>query len=223
MVLGYMATAHWLGYEATAITAVISAVLATYTTTILQLLVLTNDLDTIYPQGARRRPKFALDQIALPVLLVESFFFLLTNADVHDGRHLSCGRRCRRLFRNRENAGAGAFRLLRGQGWAAPQFAALRDWKTARRCARFARRSANWTFFPSLAMALAVLGRQLLLSMFGASSCEGYPLLFILVIGVVLRSGVGPAESLLNMTGHQNICAVIFGRRWPSTSRSISC
>ena len=47
--------------------------------------------------------------------------------------------------------------------------------------------------------------------MFGAEFREGYPLLFILVIGVVLRSGVGPAESLLNMTGHQNICAGIFG------------
>ena len=39
----------------------------------------------------------------------------------------------------------------------------------------------------------------------------GYPLLFVLVGGVVMRASVGPAESLLNMSGNQNVCAWIYG------------
>jgi hypothetical protein len=38
----------------------------------------------------------------------------------------------------------------------------------------------------------------------------GYPLLFLLVGGVVARAAVGPAESLLTMSGNQNICAAVY-------------
>ena len=49
-----------------------------------------------------------------------------------------------------------------------------------------------------------------LLYLFGAQFTDGYPLLFILVIGVVARASVGPAESLLNMAGKQKICAMVY-------------
>jgi len=79
------------------------------------------------------------------------------------------------------------------------------------RLEQFARDTARWTFWPSLAMAivLLVLGEPLLW-LFGAQFTEGYPLLFIMVIGVVARASVGPAESLLNMAGKQKICAIVY-------------
>jgi O-antigen/teichoic acid export membrane protein len=46
--------------------------------------------------------------------------------------------------------------------------------------------------------------------LFGSAFTEGYPLLFILIIGVIARASVGPAESLLNMSGKQNICALLY-------------
>ena len=50
-----------------------------------------------------------------------------------------------------------------------------------------------------------------LLALFGSEFTEGYPLLFVLVLGVVARASVGPAESLLTMSGNQNVCAAVYG------------
>jgi O-antigen/teichoic acid export membrane protein len=75
----------------------------------------------------------------------------------------------------------------------------------------FARETVAWTFWPSLAMALAVLALgEPLLTLFGPGFSAGYPLLFVLVLGVVARAAVGPAESLLTMSGNQNVCAAVY-------------
>jgi len=70
------------------------------------------------------------------------------------------------------------------------------------RLAAFARETVSWTFWPSLLMAVLVL--------FGPEFTSGYPLLFLLVFGVVARAAVGPCESLLTMSGNQNICAAVY-------------
>jgi O-antigen/teichoic acid export membrane protein len=60
-------------------------------------------------------------------------------------------------------------------------------------------------------MAIVVLALgQPMLWLFGPAFVAGYPLLFLLVVGVVARSAVGPAESLLTMTGNQNVCAFVY-------------
>jgi O-antigen/teichoic acid export membrane protein len=78
------------------------------------------------------------------------------------------------------------------------------------RLAGFARETVSWTFWPSLAMAAVVLilGEPML-ALFGEEFVDGYPLLFVLVVGVVARASVGPCESLLTMSGNQNVCAFV--------------
>jgi O-antigen/teichoic acid export membrane protein len=49
-----------------------------------------------------------------------------------------------------------------------------------------------------------------MLMLFGPGFDAGYPLLFLLVFGVVARAAVGPCESLLTMSGNQNICAGVY-------------
>src|SRR5690606_19022337 len=65
-----------------AVTAVVAAILATYTTAVMQLVNVTAQTDRVIPSG----PKIMLWRewiiVSLPIFLVESFFFLLTNADV---------------------------------------------------------------------------------------------------------------------------------------------
>ena len=61
-----------------------------------------------------------------------------------------------------------------------------------------------------MAFVVLAIGRPAL-SLFGTGFEEGYPLLFVLVVSVVLRAAVGPAESLLTMSGHQKLCAAIYG------------
>ena len=47
--------------------------------------------------------------------------------------------------------------------------------------------------------------------LFGPEYTAAYPLLFILVIGIIARAAVGPAESVLNMAGEQKACAFVYG------------
>ena len=75
----------------------------------------------------------------------------------------------------------------------------------------FLRDTLHWTFWPSLAMVvvLALVGRQLLL-MFGPTFGSGYPLFFILSVGLLSRASIGQTESLLIMAGEQRLCAMVY-------------
>ena len=77
--------------------------------------------------------------------------------------------------------------------------------------AGFVANTVRWTFWPSLILAivLVVLGK-FILSLFGDGFTQGYPLLCVLVIGLVVRSSIGPSERLLNMIGRQKMCAVVY-------------
>jgi O-antigen/teichoic acid export membrane protein len=93
----------------------------------------------------------------------------------------------------------------------AQRYAAFTHGGSHAELAGFARQTVSWTFWPSLAMAVVVLAiGEPMLSLFGPGFEAGYPLLFVLVVGVVARSAVGPAESLLTMSGNQNICAAVY-------------
>jgi O-antigen/teichoic acid export membrane protein len=66
----------------------------------------------------------------------------------------------------------------------------------------------NWTFWPSLVAAIGLLavGRPLL-ALFGPQFVAGYSVMAVLVVGLLARAAVGPAELLLNMLGQQRLCA----------------
>jgi O-antigen/teichoic acid export membrane protein len=70
----------------------------------------------------------------------------------------------------------------------------------------------RWTFWASLVMsaAMLVVGRPLL-ALFGPGFTEGFPILFVMVIGVLARASVGPAETLLTMAGQQTASAWVYG------------
>ena len=53
------------------------------------------------------------------------------------------------------------------------------------------------------------LGKPLLW-LFGPQFVVGYDIMFIAAIGLVVRSAIGPVERLLNMLGHQHICALAY-------------
>jgi O-antigen/teichoic acid export membrane protein len=57
------------------------------------------------------------------------------------------------------------------------------------------------------AVAILVAGGDWLLAMFGEGFDAGYTPLVILAVGVVMRVAAGPAEDVLNMTGHSGLSA----------------
>jgi O-antigen/teichoic acid export membrane protein len=46
--------------------------------------------------------------------------------------------------------------------------------------------------------------------LFGPRFVGGYEIMFIAAIGLVGRAAIGPVERLLNMLGHQNVCAAAY-------------
>jgi len=210
LILAFMAAALIAGYEPCAENAVIASILATYATTIIQLVRVTARIDLKIPAGPRKtlfRQWFA---VSLPIFLVESFFFLLTNADV-----LMVGAYMEPddvavYFATVKTLALVHFVYFAVKAGVAQRYAQFTH-GDREKLAAFARDTVSWTFWPSLLMALAVLalGKPMLM-LFGPGFDAGYPLLFLLVAGVVARAAVGPCESLLTMSGNQNVCAFVY-------------
>ena len=81
----------------------------------------------------------------------------------------------------------------------------------------FAASSVRWVFWPSLAATLLILAfGKPMLWLFGPAFVEAYPIMFVLAVGFIARSAVGPAERLLNMVGEQRRCALAYSIAIPS-------
>lgn len=210
LILVCMAGALALGYAPTALTAVGATILATYATTVMQLVTVTTRVDRKVPKGPAAIDLRGWLAVSLPIFLVEGFFFLLTNADV-----LMVGRfmdpdSVAVYFAAVKTLALVHFVYFAVKAGVAQRYAAYSHAEPSR-LAAFARETVSWTFWPSLLMALVVLvAGEPMLSLFGPEFTQGYPLLFLLVAGVVARAAVGPAESLLTMSGNQNVCAAVY-------------
>jgi O-antigen/teichoic acid export membrane protein len=210
LIMVFMALALISGYQPRAETAVFATIAATYATTLWQLASVTGRIDARMPSGDRTVLFGTWFAVSLPIFLVESFFFLLTNADV-----LMVGAYMRPddvaiYFATVKTLALVHFVYFSVKTGVAQRYAAYTHGDRGR-LADFARETVSWTFWPSLLMAFIVLalGKPMLM-LFGPEFDQGFPLLFLLIFGVVARAAVGPCESLLTMSGNQNICAVVY-------------
>lgn len=149
--------------------------------------------------------------VSILIFVVESFIYLLTNADVLVVGAFVPPDEVAIYFATAKTLALAHFVYFSVKAGVAPRYARFAHGGRRAELAAFARETASWTFWPSVAMAALVLLLGLpILKLFGPGFEAGYPLLFVLVLGVVARSSVGPAESLLTMSGHQNTCARIY-------------
>jgi O-antigen/teichoic acid export membrane protein len=73
-------------------------------------------------------------------------------------------------------------------------------------------KSVRWTFIPSaVVMAAILLIGYPVLAGFGERFTDAYPLMFILAVGILAKAATGPADTVLNMLGHQRASAVSIG------------
>ena len=212
LLLVFMLGTILAGFKPEAKTALIAAIFATYLTTIFQLLTITNSVDRILPDGPKTNNYSEWAAVSLPIFLVEGFLYLITNADVLLVGVFLEPNKVAVYYATAKTLMLVHFVYFAVKAGVAQRYSQLIHFGEKTELERFARSSARWTFWPSLAVGLVVLVLgKFLLSLFGESFTQGYPLLFILIVGVVLRASIGPAESLLNMSGNERICAVIFG------------
>jgi O-antigen/teichoic acid export membrane protein len=210
LILAFMALMLVAGFEPDARTGILAAIAATYATSIVQLLGITQRIDAGLPAGPTTIRFGHWLAVSLPIFLVESFFFLLTNADVLMVGFYLKPDDVAVYFATVKTLALVHFVYFAVKAGAATRYAQFTHGEPEK-LAVFARETVSWTFWPSLLMAAVVLGLgEPMLSLFGPEFSTGYPLLFLLVLGVAARAAVGPCESLLTMSGNQNVCAAVY-------------
>ncbi len=210
-IIALMAAGHGLGLTADAKSAMIASVIATWATALLQLVLLNRRLATTTPVGDRRYDWKRWLAASLPVFMVGSFFFLLTYVDILILQEYRSADQVAIYFAATKILSFVAFIYFSVSAAAAHKFAEYQVDGDTDRLARFVAECVRWTFWPSLAATVAILtlGRPILW-LFGPEFVEGYALLFVLSIGLLARATVGPIERLLNMSGEQKTCALIY-------------
>lgn len=210
LLLAAMTAAHTAGLPMDAATAAGAAVTATWLTAVVQTLLVNRRVEAVVDAGPRRYEFGQWFRFALPLLVIGASEIVLQNADV-----LVISRYLGPADVGIYFAAAKTMSLIMFVHYAvgsavANRFASLDTRGDKDALKTFVRETVGWTFWPSLACAAAILVLgQPLLWLFGPQFTAGYPVMFILVVGFLIRSAMGPSEFLLNMLGQQKLSAVV--------------
>ncbi|MEQ8823054.1 MAG: lipopolysaccharide biosynthesis protein [Filomicrobium sp.] len=210
LVLGVMAGAYASGLPMEATTAAAAAVIATWLAALLQFALIQWNTSKVVPSGSRDYDWQLWLKTSLPLFVICACELALQNVDVlvvstfltpHDvGVYFAAAKTMSLIMFVHYAVGSAV----------ANRFSALNARGDREGLERFVRDAVNWTFWPSLAAAAAILLLgQPLLWLFGPEFTSGYPVMIILVVGFLFRSAMGPSEFLLNMLGQQSACAVV--------------
>jgi O-antigen/teichoic acid export membrane protein len=148
---------------------------------------------------------------SVPILLVESFYLMLTYTDVLLLKHFRSPEEIAVYYAAAKTLALVAFVNFSVSAAVAHRFTEYHVSGDRDRLSAFLSDSIRWTFWPSLAAtALILLLGKPFLWLFGPEFLAGYPIMFVLAVGLLARAAVGPVERLLNMLGEQNICAAVY-------------
>ncbi len=199
------------GAPATAATACYAAIFATWAVALAQMLRLRHFLSRTIPKGAAKWEVGVWAGVSLPILLVEGFFQLITSADVIMVSFWRPPDEVAIYFAASKTLALAHFVYFAVRSASAHRFSRLYQDGDREALAIFVKQAVSWTFWPTLLVAcgLLVVG-PLLLSMFGSAFTAAYPVLAILLIGVLARAAIGPVDALLTMADQQRSCAVIY-------------
>jgi O-antigen/teichoic acid export membrane protein len=202
----------WLaGAPTDAPTAMYISIITIYGVTIGQLYVLDRRLKKKVPPGPKTyEPKIWL-ATSLPIFAVEGLYLLLTYVDILALEHFRSPDEVAVYYAAARLLAIVAFVYFAIAGATTHKFTQYHVSGDRERLASFFRETIKWTFWPSLAICVAILicGKPLL-RLFGAGFDAGYDVMFILAIGMLARAAVGPAERLLIMLGDRKQCMAIY-------------
>ena len=143
-----------------------------------------------------------------PISLVEGFYVLLTYSDVIILAQFRPPQEVAVYYAAAKIMALVAFIYFAVAQTVAHKFSEYHVTGNRKRLADFLAQTIRMTFWPSLALiAVLLLLGDLLLRMFGKDFVAGYPLMFVIAVGLLARAAVGPAERLLNMLGERRSCA----------------
>jgi O-antigen/teichoic acid export membrane protein len=211
LIIGITAGAFVLGFNLGASAAMIASAAAVWIAMIGQMIALNRRLGGHIEPGARAYDFRGWLSVSLPILLVESFYLLLSYTDVLVLQQFRPSEEVGVYFAVVKTLALVSFIHYAMSATTAHRFAEYNSLGDKARLSAYVAHAIKWTFWPSLAatLALLALGKPLLW-LFGPQFVVGYDIMFIAAIGLVVRSAIGPVERLLNMLGHQHICALAY-------------
>jgi O-antigen/teichoic acid export membrane protein len=211
LIIGFTAGAFVLGFHLGATLAMLASAAAVWIAMTGQMLVLNRRLRGHVEPGPRAYDFRGWLAISLPILLVESFYLLLSYTDVLVLQQFRPSEEVGVYFAVVKTLALVSFIHYAMSATTAHRFAEYHALGDRQRLSAYVAHAIKWTFWPSLAATalLLALGKPLLW-LFGPQFVVGYDIMFVAVIGLVVRSAIGPVERLLNMLGHQHICALAY-------------
>jgi O-antigen/teichoic acid export membrane protein len=211
LIIGLTAGAFVLGLHLGATIAMLASAAAVWIAMTGQMMVLNRRLAGHIEPGPRAYDFRGWLAISLPILLVESFYLLLSYTDVLVLQQFRSSEEVGVYFAVVKTLALVSFIHYAMSATTAHRFAEYHALGDKPRLSAYVAHAIKWTFWPSLAatVALLALGKPLLW-LFGSQFVGGYDIMFIAAIGLVVRSAIGPVERLLNMLGHQHICALAY-------------
>jgi O-antigen/teichoic acid export membrane protein len=211
LIIGITAGAFALGFRLGAAVAMLASAAAVWIAMIGQMIVLNRRLGSHLDAGPSSYDFRGWLTISLPILLVESFYLLLSYTDVLVLQQFRSSEEVGVYFAVVKTLALVSFVHYAMSATTAHRFAEYHSLGDKARLSAYVAHAIRWTFWPSLAatVLLLALGKPLLW-LFGPQFVVGYDIMFIAAIGLVVRSAIGPVERLLNMLGHQHICALAY-------------
>src|SRR5262249_51051879 len=212
LLIAVMGAARVLGFATDAVTAMIAAVIATWATAIVQLVMLERRLGAEVVPGPKTYEAVTWLLTAIPIFMVEGFYFLLTYTDVLVLQQFRSPEEVAIYYAAAKTLALVTFVHYSVAAATTHKFTEYHVRGDRARLAAFLSEAIRWPFWPSLAATVVILtlGRPFLW-LFGPRFVEGYSLMFILAIGPLARAAIGPVERLLNMVGEQRACALVYG------------
>jgi len=211
LIIVLTAAAFVLGYHLGAVVAMAASAAAVWIAMTGQLVVLNRRLDGQIGPGPTAYDFRGWLAVSLPILLVESFYLLLSYTDVLVLQQFRASEEVGIYFAVVKTLALVSFIHYAMSATTAHRFAEYHASGDTARLSAYVTHAIAWTFWPSLAATLALLAcGKPLLWLFGPHFTAGYDIMFIAAIGLVVRAAIGPVERLLNMLGHQHICALAY-------------
>jgi O-antigen/teichoic acid export membrane protein len=211
LIIGITAGAFALGFNLGATAAMLASAAAVWIAMIGQMLVLNRRLGGHLEPGPKAYDFRGWLAISLPILMVEGFYLLLSYTDVLMLQQFRSSEEVGVYFAVVKTLALVSFIHYAMSATTAHRFAEYHALGDSARLSAYVAHAISWTFWPSLAatILLLALGKPLLW-LFGPQFMVGYDIMFVAAIGLLVRSAIGPVERLLNMLGHQHICALAY-------------
>ncbi|WGS21463.1 MULTISPECIES: oligosaccharide flippase family protein [unclassified Bradyrhizobium] len=211
LIIGLTAGALALGLHLGATVAMAASAAAVYIAAIGQMIVLNRRLAAHIEPGEKAYDVRGWLAISLPILLVESFYMLLSYTDVLMLQQFRPSEEVGIYFAVVKTLALVSFIHYAMSATTAHRFAEYHALGDKDRLSAYVAHAINWTFWPSLLATVTLLtfGKPLLW-LFGRNFVGGYDIMLVAAIGLVVRSAIGPVERLLNMLGQQRICATAY-------------